>query len=320
MDTVTILRRLWRFRLLVVAAGLLAMFVALFVSYELPSMESRKYEVGVATGRILVDTPASQVVEVAPKGSDSLGVRATLLANLMVDGVVKEAVAKRAGLAEAEIAGIADSAEGAPPAAGESDPRGYSLATEVLSTAQGDSLPIIEVATQGPDARAAEKLANAAIEGLQDYLASKAVADRIPDGQRLRVSGLGVPQAREEVRGPRLVLSVAAMIFVFALGCAAILVISSLIRAFRYGPAPPRERLVFDPHDEFWTVEADHRHDDEWEDLAAPLPHPPVTRRATLNGRRHANGTTAKHTAAPATPKPAKPPASTWWGGGPPEA
>src|SRR5690242_4036312 len=169
MDTVTILRRLWRFRLLVAASAMLAVIAGVLVvaRYSAPlKLESRKYEVGVATARILVDTPASQVVDVAPKGSDSLGVRATLLSNLMVDGVVKSVIAKRAGIPEAKLYGIADSADGASPG-DKPDPRGYSLATTVLVTTKGDSLPIIQLTATGPDARGAEKLANASIDGLR---------------------------------------------------------------------------------------------------------------------------------------------------------
>ena len=91
MDTVTILRDLWRRRLLVVGVAIVAVLVGVAVMYKVsfpPKLESRKYEVGVATSSILVDTPNSQVVEVAPKGSDTLGVRANLLASLMTDGVI----------------------------------------------------------------------------------------------------------------------------------------------------------------------------------------------------------------------------------------
>ena len=100
MDTVTILRDLWRLRRAVVIVALLALITGTAVLYKIsfpPELEGRRYEVGVATARILVDTPSSQVVEVAPKGSDSLGVRANLLASLMVDGVVKSAIAQSRG-------------------------------------------------------------------------------------------------------------------------------------------------------------------------------------------------------------------------------
>jgi hypothetical protein len=283
--------------------ALIALLAGMFVSYKLPSLESRKYEVGIATARILVDTPASQVVDVAPKGSDSLGVRATLIANLMVDGVVKSAISKRAGIPEKDIFGVADAAEASSPSAAKPDPRGYSLATKVLVTATGDSLPIIEVSTQAPDARRAEKLANASIEGLRDYLGTKAVADQIPDAQRLRVSGLGVPQAQQQVRGPRLVFSIAAAFFVFILGCAAILTISSLVRALRYGPAPQRLRVAdsLALRDEAWEDEVA---DEAWSRSGAREP-----AKVTPIAPKQAP-------TVPAAPAPAKRVAS-WWGGGP---
>ena len=60
--------------------------------------EPRQYTVGVATARVLVDTPQSQVIKVDPKGSDTLGLRASVLANLMVEGEARAAIARRAGL------------------------------------------------------------------------------------------------------------------------------------------------------------------------------------------------------------------------------
>jgi hypothetical protein len=247
VDTVTILRRLWRFRPLVAVIGVFALAAGLLVSFKLPSLESRKYEVGVATARILVDTPASQVVDVAPAGSDTLGVRATLLSNLMVDGVVKAAIAKRAGLEESQLYGVSEAGAG-PPGETKPDPRGYALETKVLITSKGDPLPIIELATQAPDAAGAEKLATAAIDGLLDYLKTKAVSERVGDGERLRVSGLGVPQARLEVRGPPPIFSLGAAVFVFALGCALIVMIDGLVRELR---APPKTRGARSQSDDF---------------------------------------------------------------------
>src|SRR4051795_13317546 len=108
VDSVTILRELWRVRLLVAGVALFAVLAGFVVLFKVPSFQSRRSEVGVATARILVDTPNSQVVEVAPKGSDTLGVRANLLASLMVDGVVKEAIARRAGLPPKRLIGITE--------------------------------------------------------------------------------------------------------------------------------------------------------------------------------------------------------------------
>ena len=80
------------------------MLVGLALTYTVSfPPESRKYEVSIATARILVDTPDSQVVDVAPRGSDTLGVRANLFANLMIAGKVKAIIARKAGLRPGQL-------------------------------------------------------------------------------------------------------------------------------------------------------------------------------------------------------------------------
>lgn len=241
MDTVTILRDLWRLRLAVVVIAVLAVLAGMALVFKLPSLESRKYEVGVATARILVDTPSSQVVEVAPKGSDSLGVRANLLASLMADGVVKSAIAERAGLAPEKLVGITEAATEPGPVAKPAGPRDFVLTTRVLMNTGGEQLPIIEIDAQAPDRAAAAKLGGAAIEGLSDYLDSTAALQQVKDADRLKVSGLGAPQAVTEIRGPSSMMAIVAVIFIFALGCAALLGVRTLVAALRAASA--REQL-----------------------------------------------------------------------------
>ena len=89
----------------------------------------------------------------------------------------------------------------------------------MLATPDRFRLPIIEIEAQAPDAMAAAGLAKAAITGLSDYLDSKAATEKVQDAERLRVTGLGSPQAREVVRGPRLMFAIAAALFVFGAGC-----------------------------------------------------------------------------------------------------
>src|SRR3954465_5761271 len=109
--TVMILRNLWRLRAAVVVVFVVAVLVGTLVGFRIsllpPSVQSRQYHVGVASARVLVDTPTSDLIDVAPKGSDTLAGRATLLANLMVDGVVEDEIAKRAGLHPDELIGVA---------------------------------------------------------------------------------------------------------------------------------------------------------------------------------------------------------------------
>jgi hypothetical protein len=232
MDLVTILRDLWRMRVLVGLAGVVAVLAAIAVAFQLPSMESRRQEVGIATAGVLVDTPTSQVLEVAPKGSDILGIRANLLAQLMVEGEVRAAIAKQAGLRPKQLQGIAESSVDPSAAPPPTSPTGPVLTTRVVASTDGD-LPLIEVEAQNTDAASAAKLADAAVSGLRNYLDSKAAVEEVPDAKRLRVIGLGRAQAGEVVRGPGLTTAFAVALFIFALGCAAILVVSAVVRSWR---------------------------------------------------------------------------------------
>lgn len=259
MDTVTILRDLWRHRILVAGVGVVALLAGFAVLYKLPSLEPRSYQVGVASVRILVDTPSSQVVEIAPKGSESLGVRANLLASLMVDGEVKAAIAERAGLSSDDLVGISNSAT-EPQTVPPRNRRANILTTSVATDNDGAQLPIIEIEAQGPDVPTAAKLADAALEGLGDYLDSKAATQRIPDAERLQVSGLGAPQAEMASRGPKAIFAVFAAFLVFGAGSASIIVFFALVRAWRTAAVQEvaaRNRLV---PDDVWAAVAPEPH------------------------------------------------------------
>jgi hypothetical protein len=246
MDTVTILRELWRRRMLVLGVGIVAVLAGLLIMYQATfPPKSRQHSVGVATTSILVDTPSSAVVDVAPKGSDTLGVRANVLASVMVDGDVKAEIAQAAGLNPADIVGVAKSGGTNQPVttpASPKDPNAPVFTTQVLTDNTQDALPIIQVQAQAQDAATATKLANGAVVGLRNYLSTKAAAERIPDAQRLQVNGLGVSQAHTISQGPSKIIAVIAMIVVFFLGCFAILGVVALIRNWR--AADEREAWV----------------------------------------------------------------------------
>ena len=236
MDTVTILRELWDRRILVGLAAVVAILVGLLLTYNvsLPPT-SRKYEVSIASGRILVDTPKSQVIDVEPKGSDTLGVRADLLANLMTEGEVKAAIGRRAGLRSGQLVAGAQTAGQLPAVLSSArlGPDAHVLITRAVINAAGEPLPIIELEAQAPDGEGAARLASAAVTGLGAYLDSKAAGEEVPDARRLDVTGLGAPDVREATRGPRRMVALVAALLVFLCGCAAILLVSALARRWR---------------------------------------------------------------------------------------
>jgi hypothetical protein len=244
METVAILRVLWRRRLFVAGVLLLAALVGTAMAYRISpaGLESRTYEVGVATSRIFVDTPSSQVVEVAPRGGDTLGTRAGLIASLMVDGTIKAAIAHRAGMQPRQFDAVSESAAETSPAVATPTARSRVLTTSVVTNAAGDDLPIIQIQAQAGDAAQAARLAAAAVTGLRDYLNSKAAQQRVPDAKRLQVGGLGPPQARDVTRGPRRLYAMIAALFMLVAGCAAIVAVSRIAAAWRdeeAGADPP---------------------------------------------------------------------------------
>jgi hypothetical protein len=236
VETVTILRSLWRHRVAVCMVAVLAIGIGWMVAYR-PSLppESRAYSVGVATAGILIDTPQSQVVAVDPEGSETLAARANVLSNLMVDGEIKSVIAKRVGLSPDQLVASTQSAAAADPPP--LDARSHAITTSLAVTSDLSELPIIRVQTQAPDVRQAIALANAAVTSVSEYLDSKAVAETIPDARRLRVRALGTAQGHEALRGPGRVLGLAAAIFVFLAGCGLILAASGLIRTWRTAAA-----------------------------------------------------------------------------------
>jgi hypothetical protein len=235
MNSVTILRNLWRRRMLVAVAGFVAFAAGWLFAFG-PALsfppKPRGYTVGVATANLLVDTPRSQVIEVAPKGSDTLAARANVLANLMVDGGIKDAIAKRAGLPSKKIIASAPSPDGSVPPP-KLNAHSMAYTTSVVLTSDMAELPIIKVQTQGPNVSKALRLANAAVDGLSDYLNTKATDDSVDATRRLQVRSLGTAQGMISERGPASLMAPVVVLLVFLGGCALILVVSALNSRWR---------------------------------------------------------------------------------------
>jgi capsular polysaccharide biosynthesis protein len=247
MELVGILRLLWRFRALVVAVALVAILVGMALTYRIglpPKLESRQYEVGLASAEALVDTPSSQVVDLgAQTGSDitTLAGRATLLASLLTSSPIKDEVARRAGVDPRELIAVPPSgaAPGAPGpgrvsggAVSLTDPRANILRATVPTLESGD-VPIIAISTQAPEAVVAAKLADESVAVLKQRLESVAGADKVPSDRRLVVDELGPARSTVERRGPQPFMAVIAALFVFFLGCAAIVGTFALVSAWR---------------------------------------------------------------------------------------
>jgi len=242
MGFVTVLRELWFFRAAVTAAAVFGVAVGVSMMFKivLPGgIESRQYNVGVAEATALLDTPRSQVADLGQAEADvgSLSVRSSLLASLMTSSPLKERIATNAGIAPGKLIAIPPSSAPtagtpAPVVPGVEKPNAVILRASVPTLESGE-VPIISVDTQAPAAADAAKLADEAVAVLRAHLETVAGTGEIPEARRIVVRPLGPARASTVRRGPTRLTAVIASFAVFIFGCAGLLGLSWLVRAWR---------------------------------------------------------------------------------------
>jgi hypothetical protein len=244
MKLLAAIRRVWRRRILLVVAVLLAGVVGVAITRQIPSLKTRQYQVGIASASALIDTSRSQVGDLSlDTGSDvgTLAARASLLANLMATSQIKDDIARRAGISPSQLiatppaaAGVASSSTPDVPlaSANPSSPKASILNISVPSL-QAGIMPIILVGTQAATPALAARLANAAFAALQADVDSVAAADKVPGIHRLAVRQLGPAVSGLASRGPGMVEGVLGAVVTFLLICGAFIAIPSLRAAWR---------------------------------------------------------------------------------------
>jgi hypothetical protein len=281
MELVALLRALWR-RRIIVLAGILVAVGAGYLATQ--GATSRR---GVASLRVIVDTPKSQIVEIAPEGADTLAWRASLLGDLMASDTLREAIARRMSVPPGDLAVTAPylsvpevpnplARRALDAAAAPAQP--YHVAIQSAAF-----LPIIGIDAEAPTRAQAAKLAKTAglvLEGL----AAQAASDK--DLRQLEVREVGPVRSREVLNGSRKFMAAAAGAIVFGLWCAIVTVIDGVSRRRRHPTdlllMPDPEFLRLHPLDSFdedsivpespWPVEAiegSHRRERE---IAVPGP------------------------------------------------
>jgi hypothetical protein len=251
MQLFAILNELGRRRFVVAVALLLSIGVGMSVAYRVspglpPQFHARQYSVGVASARVLINTPSSIVADLNPNGGGSLATHAQLLGNLLASEQVRTAIAGSARVPLSDLVVEPLSVGGVvqtPLAVSTPAPTGAST----LSVNADPLLPLITINAQAPNPATAAALANGAVIALQSYIQTVAASEKIPPSHRTVVTSLGTAQARSTTRGPSHLYGVIATIFLFGLCCYLIIVISgarSRLRTLRQnretapGPSP----------------------------------------------------------------------------------
>ncbi len=204
--------------------GLVATVISLStISIFPPHFERRNLSVATAETHLLVDTPPPSAPNLSPYSAvlnpatlpsdiEAITTRATLYAGLLTSAPVVQDIASHAGVSPDAIYAYQSPTPNVPVAlsAPTSEKRSYELANlrrpyqiEIQARPQ---YPIIDIYTQAPTPLEAQRLADASVAGLQDYIWSLASAHgETRWANRIRLLELGEPQGAMITTGTKMV-------------------------------------------------------------------------------------------------------------------
>jgi hypothetical protein len=236
MELTGILSELIRRRILVGIVMLCALGIAVSTQYRLPSFERRSYEFGAAQTQLLVDAAVSPLGDVN-RDIEPLATRAVVYARFMTSLPVREAIAREADLPLAALdvsapfnVGEARFIREAPAERRANELLGEERKYRMLLSAE-EGLPIVTVSTQAPTAPEAERVANAGVTALAQYVAS--LQKSIRERRRIEIRPLGEARGGVVNDGASKAVGVLAFLATFAFGCLVILGLSGMVRLWR---------------------------------------------------------------------------------------
>jgi uncharacterized protein YneF (UPF0154 family) len=230
---VSTLRELWKHKVLVILAVIIALAAAVLAVYQVsvspPSVSKNGTVEARGSSEILIDSARSPIAG-SKRDISGLISRAGVFARLMGGGDVVAQIAEDAGVSPKEV-----DVAGPSPLPGEAP--GISEAAETLpyglSFTEVPELPIVSVTTRAPTVREAAALAAAAPEALRGVITSVQKQQETPATERVEVRVLGPAQAKLEDEAPGAKMAAAIFFVVLALELGLILGIPRLVAAWR---------------------------------------------------------------------------------------
>ena len=243
------LRELWRSRRWVAVCAIFALFAAVWsvaeISLAPPGVSLRKLRMATASTQIVVDTPRSTLVDMRQDtyGITALNNRALLLGNVLATPQVRADIARRAHVPFDALQIIPPLTPKQPRLLAES---GVGNSTQDilrindqyrLYVRANPTVPFLQIFAQTPDAESAANLANAAVGGLETYLAELARSTNTPKEQQVRLTQLG--RARGKVINDGIEWQFALLAFSIAFGasCATVIWVNRVRRGWRMAVA-----------------------------------------------------------------------------------
>jgi hypothetical protein len=211
-----VLRILWRRRALVALGALLALALTVKASGGAGGPGT------IATTNVLLDTPRKQLVDEASAGVETLGWRATVLAELVGTESAKGEIAAAVPVSPQLLTVVAPELN--LPTIPASLPKAASEAAAeargdyVLTTRTDGLLPLIKIRAQAPDGEQAARLAGAAVS----YIETGSDLGPRPDPPRFEVTRVGPIKTRPMADDPELARAVAVGAIFFCLWCMAV--------------------------------------------------------------------------------------------------
>jgi hypothetical protein len=230
---ISVLRELWKRKILVAIAVVIALAASILAVYQVtlspPSVAKRGTVEAHGSSEILIDSARSPIAG-SKRDISGLISRAGVFARLMGGGDVVAQIAGDAGVSPKEVA-----VAGPSPLPGEAP--GISEAAEALpyglAFTEVPELPIVSVTTRAPSVQEAAALAAAAPKALREVIQSVQKQQETPARERVEVRVLGPAQAKleDEAAGAKM----AGVIFIVVLGLelALILGLPRLVAAWR---------------------------------------------------------------------------------------
>jgi hypothetical protein len=206
--------------------------------------------VAAASAHFLVDDPGASIVDrrALPQDVKTLQKRAELYGRLMVTTPVLEAIGKRAGLPREQIAGVARTTADVPIPLIE--PGSEERASQIRDSRKPYRLelqsrpgePVLSIYAEAPSWPEAERLANSAMLGLQDYLREVARQQGFPLQDLPQLRQLGT--ARGGVANGKARYVIAGLTFVTVFALTFVLLLIALRRLRRRGGDQDEQRRL----------------------------------------------------------------------------
>lgn len=203
MESVGILRALWRRRILVGLGALLAFAIAVSALYQVslspPGLRAKTTSSGFAWQRLLVDTSTSLLADAKARGAEGIASKAVLLGSLLGGDPARKSMAREVGAQPAQIAVIGPGSlipAMVTPLAVQAIEVTKPSQPYAVTVSEDPGLPILSIFATAPDEKSAGKL----VDGARDTLSSLGSEAPGTAGDA-KIEPLSKPQTGTKVEG-----------------------------------------------------------------------------------------------------------------------